>query len=133
MIIKLNDIIDIPGGAVPFDYTTDYSDLEINFVFPFKNPVRIHGKAANEAGVIHFRADCETVIEFDCMRCAEPVRREWLLSVDAVAAEKLENPEDFVNADIVAIRKAELDADTIIREQIILESDMVLVCDDCEE
>ena len=133
MKLKLTDIIGVPGASLRFDYNMDLSDLEINFVKPFANPVHVTGEVRNIAGVLELSADAGTVMVFNCDRCAERTEREECFEIDAVLVEELENPEDIDNADMIVIENAEVDVDAVVRDAIILESDMQFLCsDDCK-
>jgi len=103
MLLNLNEIIDYPGGSIPFDYEADFRDLEINFSKPFVNPARIVGKVYNSAGVLYLEAKCDTIIRFDCDRCAAEVERPYTIDTETVLAESLEDPDDIENADVVLI------------------------------
>jgi uncharacterized protein len=128
MKLKLNEIIDYPGSSIPFDYEADFRDLEINYSKPFVNPAHIYGKAANNAGILLLKAQCDTVIRYSCDRCAEETDKNYSIAVEAVLAESLESPDDIDNSDIVLIENAEVDVDEVVRSAIILESDMQLLC-----
>lgn len=132
MLLRLSEIIDVPGGSIPFSYEADFSDVEISFSKPFVNPVKISGKVYNSAGVLHMVAECDTIIRLECDRCTDEVERPYSITVETILVEFLENPEDIENADIVVIEDATVDTDEVVRSNIILESDMRLLCSlDC--
>lgn len=131
MIFNIAAIIDTPG-SLPFDYSTDFGELEINFQNPFVNPVSISGEVRNTAGLIELYFHCGTVIRFECTRCTEIAERDFSLSSSAVLAEQLEDPDSYENADIALIENNSVDIDEIVRSAVILESDMIFLCDeDC--
>ena len=133
MVFSLNEILENPGAALRFDYTTSFADLELNFALPFPNPARIHGEFRNEAGVLVLDAVCDTVMEFSCSRCAEPVSRDYSLPVEATLSEGLEDPDAIENADVLLIENASIDLDEAVREALILDADMVFLCSpDCK-
>ncbi len=133
MVFSLNDILENPGAALRFDYNTSFADLELNFQFPFPSPVRIHGEFRNDAGVLVLEAVCDTVMEFDCSRCAEHVARDYSLPIEATLSEGLEDPDAIENADVLLIENASIDLDEAVREALILEADMVFLCSpDCK-
>ena len=77
-------------------------------------------------------AECDTIIRFECDRCTDEVERPYSITVETILVEFLENPEDIENADIVVIEDATVDTDEVVRSNIILESDMRLLCSlDC--
>ena len=134
MKLELAGIIDKPGTSVPFDYTIDCSDLEVNFVNPFPRPLTVSGEVRNDAGVLTLDAGVEGEMEFDCFRCAEHTVKDYFLDILATVNTELANPDDFDNSDVVLIAEDNtLELDDFIREQIILESDMLFLCDeDCK-
>ena len=132
MRLKITGIVENPG-SLDFHYTTDFSDLEINFQKPFREPAVIEGNVVNTAGLIELNCALTAMISFDCTRCAEPVRQEYRLDIFATLAELLEDPDSMDNADVVLIENEEVDIDEVVRQALILESDMVFLCDDdCE-
>jgi uncharacterized protein len=132
MLLNLNEIMDVPGGSIPFDYKADFRDLEINFSKPFVNPAQISGKAYNSAGVLYLEVKCDTIIKFDCDRCAGEVERPYTVGIKVILTESLENPDDIDNADVLVIEDATVDIDDVIRSAIILNSDMRMLCSpDC--
>jgi len=133
MVFSLVDILENPGAVLRFDYTTSFADLEINFQFPFKSSARVHGEFRNEAGVLVLDAVCDTVMDYDCSRCADHVSTDYSLPIEATLSEELEDPNDIANADVLLIENASIDLDEAVREALILESDMVFLCSpDCK-
>jgi len=131
MILDLKDIIENPGSELGFDYAPELADLELNYRRPFVSS-RFSGVVRNTAGVIALEADFQALMRFECDRCLKTSERDYFLPIDAVIAENLENPEDFENADIYIAEGGVLDLDTLLRERIILDADMIFLCsDDC--
>jgi uncharacterized protein len=131
MKLNLKDIIENPGGELGFDYAPELTDLELNFRCPFVS-ARFSGVIRNTSGVLELIANLEAMMRFECDRCAKTAEREYFLPINAVIAEALENPEDYETADIYIADGGILDLDALLREQILLDCDMVFLCgDDC--
>ncbi|MDR1117286.1 MAG: DUF177 domain-containing protein [Oscillospiraceae bacterium] len=131
MILSLTRIIEAPG-LLEFDYNMDLRDLEINYEKPFKNPVRVTGGVSNNAGIIELSCECESVVSYRCARCAEEAEGEFYLEIAVTLAERLENPDSLENADVTLISNEQVDIDAVVRDAVILESDMVYLCkEDC--
>jgi uncharacterized protein len=133
MLLRLHEIINVPGSSIPFSYEADLRDVVINYSTPFVNPVQVTGEVNNIAGVLHMKMKCDTLIRFECDRCTEQVERPYSITIETVLVEFLEDPEDIENADIVVIEDATVDTYEVVRSNIILESDMKLLCSsDCK-
>ncbi len=134
MRLGLAGIAEHPGRSLPFDYTIDLKELEINFQKPFTKPLEVHGEVRNSAGVLELYATVEGEIEFDCSRCAEHSTAPYLLEVETTVAKELANPDDFANADVVLMDADDsVKLDEVIRDAAILESDMLFLCrEDCK-
>lgn len=134
MRLELAGIIEHPGSSLPFDYTIDLSDLEINFQKPFKKPLEVHGEVRNTAGVLELWAEVDGEMEFDCSRCAEHTVAPYSLDVETTLARELANPDDFANVDMVLLDgDLSFELDEVIRDAAILESDMLFLCrEDCK-
>lgn len=130
MKLNLNEIIDLPGGVIPFEYDLVLDDLEINYAKPFERPVHVTGEVRNKAGVLQLEAECSAEIRFDCSRCTVTTVQDYALTVEAILAEGLQNPDDFENSEIVLLENATVNVDEIVRSAIILESDMKFLCSD---
>lgn len=134
MRLELAGIIEHPGSSLPFDYTIDLSDLEINFQKPFKKPLEVHGEVRNTAGVLELWAEVDGEMEFDCSRCAEHTVAPYSLDVETTLMRELANPDDFANVDMVLLDSdLSFELDEVIRDAAILESDMLFLCrEDCK-
>lgn len=134
MRLELAGIIEHPGSSLPFDYTIDLSNLEINFQKPFKKPLEVHGEVRNTAGVLELWAEVDGEMEFDCSRCAEHTVAPYSLDVETTLTRELANPDDFANVDVVLLDSdLSFELDEVIRDAAILESDMLFLCrEDCK-
>lgn len=134
MRLELAGIIEHPGRSLPFDYTIDLSDLEINFQKPFTKPLEVRGEVRNTAGVLELWAEVDGEMEFDCSRCAEHTVAPYSLDVETTLTRELANPDDFANVDVVLLDgDLSFELDEVIRDAAILESDMLFLCrEDCK-
>lgn len=130
MRLNLKDIILVPGGVLPFEFSMDLSQLEFNGEKPITDPVLVTGEVRNMAGALVMRAEAKTTLSLVCDRCAKPFRREKVVSYETLLADKLENGEQD---DIVLLEGDELDAGGLMRDTFVLEMDTKNLCsEDCK-
>ncbi len=131
MLLNLRDVLASETLSVPFDYTVDFSGEEVNYEHPFQTPVRVRGELANKADVFYLTAAVTAEIDTHCARCGVPVHREKDLDISLVIAQSVSNEEGSDDIYVVAGETFELD--DIIREELILNMDMVVLCkDECK-
>lgn len=131
MLLNLRDVLASENLAVPFDYTVDFSGEEVNYEFPFQTPVRVRGELANKADVFYLTAAVTAQLDTHCARCGVPVRREKDLDISLVIAQSVSNDEG--SDDIYVVDGESFELDDIIREELILNMDMVVLCrEDCK-
>jgi len=129
MLIDLREIIEVPGGKVPFDYSPDLSDAAQGSVIRVEEPTRARGAVVNRAGVLTFVADVDTVCVCICARCLTEFSRSVHKSVSAHLTEGGENGE---NPDGYELQGDKIDADEIIVTEFLLDLEDVALCNpDC--
>lgn len=130
MRLNLKDIILVPGGVIPFDFSLDLSQLDFNGERPITDPVKVTGEVRNTAGALVLTAEAKTVLSLVCDRCAKPFRREKVVSYETLLADRLENGE---RDDIVLLEGDELDVGGLMTDTFILEMDTKNLCsEDCK-
>ena len=128
MKFDLSAVFDNPGERVAFDYEIDLSDLELNYSFPFAEPVRLAGEVKNSAGVLAVEGAASSNLHLSCDRCTRKFERTGEFYVDRVIVRSLSNPDDPQNDDIILIESGELELDEIFIQEIILGFDMKTLC-----
>lgn len=136
MLLNLSDIIDVPGGKVPFECELDLSDLGLVSVAGFTSPVRAAGEVRNSAGVLTLEGEIIADMLCVCDRCCAEFPSPKAMKVTAYLAAELideENPEIFLldgdNVDIGEVLSTcfMLDMET----KFLCEEDCAGLCESC--
>ncbi|MCI8699459.1 MAG: DUF177 domain-containing protein [Oscillospiraceae bacterium] len=130
MRLDLKPLAQQPGGALPFAFQMDLSEVEWYGGKPFAQPVRVEGQVRNRAGALELKARLDTVLSLTCDRCAKPFQREKTVDHGTLLAFELANGEsdDIVELD----RDGGLELDELMREVFLLEMDTKNLCSqDC--
>ena len=130
MRLDLKPLAQQPGGALPFAFQMDLSEVEWYGGKPFAQPVRVEGQVRNRAGALELKARLDTVLSLTCDRCAKPFQREKTVDYGTLLAFELANGEsdDIVELD----RDGGLELDELMREVFLLEMDTKNLCSqDC--
>lgn len=131
MKLDLKRFAQQPGGALPFQFRLDLSDVEWNGGRPFACPIQVKGEVRDRAGAMTLTARLDTVLSLVCDRCAKPFERAKTVEYETLLAFELENGEsdDIVLAGL----DGELELDELMREVFLLEMDTKNLCDqDCK-
>ena len=129
MLIDLREIIDVPGGRVPFDYEPDMTEAAFGPVIDIKRPARAVGSVENCAGVLKFSARVDAVCVCVCARCLAEFEQNMQRQVSAYLNEE---GEIGGNQDAYFLNGDSIDADEIIVTEFVLDLDQRLLCrEDC--
>lgn len=129
MRLNLREIIEIPGGSVPFACELETEGLDFPSVRAYKSRPRAEGRVYNEAGVLHMTGTLQADMLCICDRCGSEFDSEKLTQLDAtiVEEEAEENPEFFV------LDGDEIDLDEILSTLFILDMETKFLCkEDCK-
>lgn len=130
MRLNLREIIHVPGAALPFNFQTDFSDLEWNGEHYAPHGVHVTGWVRNMAGALVLECEASTVLELTCDRCLKPFTEEKTVRLDTLLATELAGEE---SDEIVLLEKDELPLGDLVRETFILEMDTKHLCsEECE-
>jgi len=129
MLLKLSEIINVPGGAVPFDCEVDVGDTGNASVKGFASPVRAVGSVRNSAGGLTL----ECVITADmlciCDRCCTEFRSLKEQEVRVFLSAELEDED---NPDIFPLTDDCADLDAILTTCFLFELETKFLCrEDC--
>ena len=129
MKLNLKEVFDIPGESLDFSYEMPMADYELFGVHPFTAPVKIEGRAFNEAGIPRLVYTAAFVLEVPCDRCLEPFSKEYRLSFDEILTLKeSEEQEEYIPAP-----NGELDMDELCISDILLSLPTKQLCrEDCK-
>ena len=132
MLLGLAQIIDCPGGSVPFSTSIDLSDLRYGTVCPVTEPVNAEGIVRNTAGVLVMTGMVRTCIHGTCDRCATEFSREMEIPIDVVLVTELAD-EDNEDEWVFPLEGDSADLEDIIRTVFVLNMDSKLLCkEDCQ-
>mgnify|MGYP002472126617 CR=1 FL=1 len=130
MRLDLKPLAQQPGGALPFAFQMDLSEVEWYGGKPFVQPVRVEGQVRTRASALELKARLDTVLSLTCDRCAKPFQREKTVEYGTLLAFELANGEsdDIVELD----QDGGLELDELMREVFLLEMDTKNLCSqDC--
>ena len=126
---NIADVLKNPGTALPLDFEADMSDIELYGERIFPDPVRVTGEVRNRAGLVTVEADVYAVGRASCARCLEPAEFVCDIPLDLTVTENAENAE---LEDYVYVEGDMLDLHGVVRDELILSCDMVILCQpDC--
>ena len=73
MRFSVRSIINTPGGALPFAFSMDLSDLDFGGSCPIAEPVEVTGSVRNRLDVLELSLQAKTTLHCVCDRCAKPI------------------------------------------------------------
>lgn len=129
MKINLKDIIEVPGGAVPFEQELDVSRLSFPSVARYVEAPYAVGEVRNDAGVLTVKATIEADLICLCDRCGREFPSLKTTAVDALVVASEEDSDDpeafFLEGDW-------LDLDEVLETALILDMETKFLCrEDC--
>lgn len=128
MFLNLREIIEVPGGSVPFDCEIDTERLDFPSVKSYNSKPRATGRVYNEAGVLHLTGTLTADMTCICDRCGTEFQSVKETALDAVIAEDSEDdPELF------ALEGDGIDLDDVLSTLLILDMETKFLCrEDCK-
>ena len=133
MQIRLQDLASLPGRRLCFDYTTDLSQEEVSFEYPFPEPVRLRGSVTDNSGVITLSAQAEARVHTHCARCGRAVEYDKETPVDFLLVKELEGEEDDLRDNLYLVESDTVELDEILVPELILDMEMTVLCrEDCK-
>lgn len=125
MKLNLREIIEIPGGKLPFSQTLGTELLDFPSVRAYNAPITAGGVVVNTAGILTLRGEMHVQMTCICDRCGTefPVERTIPLEARITAdAGKDDDPELFV------LDGDWLDLDEVLSTCFILSMDTKCLC-----
>ena len=129
MRLNLREIIEVPGGSVPFECELDTEGLDFPSVLAYRGKPHAEGRVYNEAGVLHLEGTLRAEMTCVCDRCGAEFDsvKELPLNATIVEEESEEFPELFV------LDGNEIDLDEILETSLILDMETKFLCrEDCK-
>ena len=125
MLLQLQSLFVGEKEQLPIDCTLDFSKLEWNGMYPFREPVKVSGQVSLSAGVVTLKADVSYQYEGVCDRCAAPLCRERRFTMEHILVVSL-NHED--NDSFVLIDNYQLPLDDLVEEDLLLDQPSKVLC-----
>lgn len=129
MIIDLESIFNVEGLSKEFDYEVDMSSEELYGYYPFKTPVRVKGKVANETGIVEVNADACFELNIPCSRCAKEMSKPMKVHLGHTLVRELNNES---NDDLLCVENMQFELDELVKEDVFLSMPYKFLCsEDC--
>ena len=129
MRLNLREIIEIPGGSIPFECELDTDNLDFPAVKAYKSKPHAVGRVYNEAGVLNLSGEIRADMLCACDRCGAEFDsiKTTALHATIVEEDDVENPELFL------LEGDEIDLDEILSTCFILDMETKFLCrEDCK-
>lgn len=130
MYIELESLFGGGVNKLPVDCQFDFSEEQVNGVFPFTTPVFVKGEIKNVVGVVTIEAVISFKMDVFCDRCAEPVRLDFEIPMVHGLVSAL-NEDD--NDDYILVEDMKLDLLRLTLEDTFLALPSKFLCkEDCK-
>lgn len=130
MFLDLHEIIEMPGGRVPFRCELDRERLDFPALVAFGGPVRAEGEVKNTAGVLELTARIDADMTVRCDRCTAEFSQRGSLPVSAVLKADAEE-DDY--AELFPLDGDGIDVGDVLETCFILSMDQKFLCsEDCK-
>ena len=129
MRLDLREIIEVPGGSVPFACELETDRLDFPPVKAYLSKPQAQGRVYNEAGVLHLEGTVSAEMRCVCDRCGTEFnsRKETVLEGVIVEEENPDYPEYFL------LDGNSLDLDDVVSTCLILDMETKFLCrEDCK-
>lgn len=130
MIFDLEPIFAGGQEMLPVDYSIDFSEVELDGVQPFTQPIRVAGEFRNRADVVYVDVTARFTLDLFCDRCAAPMRRDFAVPVRHVLVREL---YDERSDDLICVDSVRFDLDELVSDDIFLSLPTKFLCrEDCK-
>lgn len=117
MLFELKSVFLNEGHEQQLQYTLDFTDIDIDGVFPFTSPVSVTATARNRASLVTLTLDCSYDYTRPCDRCGESVTRHEKKSFTHKLAQAL---ADEGNDDYIETPDFTVELDEVVTSDILL-------------
>lgn len=129
MKLNLREIINVPGGRVPFEYKMGLSGFNFDGIRDFTRPLEVSGAVKNIAGVLNVTGAARAHMLCVCARCVSEFEKTADIPIEATIVEGSYEGDDpnvfFLDGDYI-------DLDEIVTTAFVLDADSVILCrEDC--
>ncbi len=130
MFLDLHEIIEVPGGQVPFRCELDQERLSFPTLEAFRGPVTAEGMVKNTAGVLTLTADVKADMLVRCDRCGKPFS---LCLAPRFTAVLQADAEDMDSENVFPLDGDGVDVSDVAETCFILDMDQKFLCrEDCK-
>ena len=129
MRLNLRDIIEVPGGSVPFACELSTEGLDFPAIRAYPTKPHAEGRVYNEAGILRLKGLLTAELIYICDRCGEEFESVKETVLDAVLVEENtgDDPELFV------LQDDGIDLDEVLSTLFILDMETKFLCKyDCK-
>lgn len=129
MRLDLREIIEIPGGSVPFSCELETEGLDFPSVLAYREKPYAEGRVYNEAGILHLTGTLTAEMTCICDRCGTDFDSVKVTDLNATIVE--EESEDF--PEFFVLDGNEIDLDEVLSTCFILDMETKFLCkEDCK-
>ena len=129
MKLDLREIIDVPGGRVPFEQELSAARLDFPSVREYISDPKAHGEVKNTAGVLTVRGEITAEMICVCDRCGREFESTKTMELDALVVSG-EEPDDVT---AFMLEGDWLDLDDVLETALILDMETKFLCkEDCK-
>ena len=129
MRLNLREIIEIPGGSIPFECELDTNNLDFPAVKAYKSKPHAVGRVYNEAGVLNLSGEIRADMLCVCDRCGAEFDSIKTTALHATIVEE----DDEENPELFLLDGDEIDLDEILSTCFILDMETKFLCrEDCK-
>ncbi len=127
MFIELENLFNGGITEIPLDFEFDFSQEEIDGVFPFTTPVCLKGEIKNVAEIVSINAVATFSLDVFCSRCAEGVTYDMEVPIEHILVSELQNDE---TDEFIITENMKLDIKQLTLEDIYFAMPSKFLCDD---
>lgn len=117
MLFELKSVFQNDGEEKQISYELDFSDIDIDGVYPFKTPVKVVATAKNKASLVSLLLEVDFDYTRSCDRCCEVYVRKTKMSFTHNLAQTL---VDDGNDDYIETPDFKLELDDIVISDVLL-------------
>jgi uncharacterized protein len=130
MFLDLHEIIEVPGGEVPFRCELDSDRLWFPALVHFDTAVTAAGKVRNTAGILELSAIVEADMTVRCDRCTAEFSQRLSIPVEATLKA---DPEEDDYEELFPLEGDGVDVSDVLETCFILKTDQKFLCrEDCK-
>jgi len=129
MRLNLREIIEIPGGSIPFACEISTDRLDFPSIRAYLSKPRAEGRVYNEAGILRLEGLMTAELLCSCDRCGETFESVKETELDAVIVEDNTGGDP----DLFLLDGDEIDLDEILSTIFVLDMETKFLCKpDCK-